>query len=387
MKARLLLMGALCWGAIWLVGCRGEGHWEERVRVRGYQGEADRDPFLAAKLFLKEYGVGSRNSYLFPEDLASHGAIMASANSLKTRGDAEDILEFAEYGGLAVITMAGSDLNRDDFSSWSGFFDDDSIAPGFSHLLDEFGYRVGSGDFTSVDNDDAQSANDKSGENAHLRRDFHVDEFLVAGARFQVEQEGGAGLWKDTGEELDDPDSSDLPLQHLYVPRGDGGVLIMAHARPFRNPYLDRADHAKLIRFLAKDLSQERGFLIVTGGGDTFWDLLWRAGWPAIVAGFVLLGLWLWWKLPRFGPAQAERAHDARDKRQEFTLLGRFFWQTRTLSHLLKPLQQNLPKQKPDFLDVSSDHYQQARTAGQISDPGELLRSAKILKTFNDHSK
>ena len=388
------------------VGCRGKGQWVEETVVGNYKGEARYNPYLAAQKFLETYDIESETSFVLPRDLYQYGTVVVPASALTTSTVANNLIEFAEDGGVVLVVMAGGENTYNDFTPWVGRFDDEAPPIGFETLLEEFHLTTGVGDFEEIDyfadKEEKTGAKRTVGDEAHLRRNYRVEDAAlktsVGKSTFAIEQEGSHGLrFSNQGKEerrqaaaedhILQGETADIPMQFYYLQTRKGLIAFLAHARPLRNPYLDRLDHAQFLVYLTAAEGAGDDVLFVIGSGESFGSLLWKAGWPTVVAALILLALWLWWKLPRFGPVGPVAEHDARDPVAEYTALGRFFWRTRTISTLLNPLRKNLPEEPPTSVEVSPTAYQNAREAKPITDPEQLLTTTRLLKALNEHKK
>ena len=92
------------------------------------------------------------------------------------------------------------------------------------------------------------------------------------------------------------------------------------------------------------EASQKRGAVVfVRGAGLSFWGLAGRHLWPVLCGLAVLLGLWLWKSLSRFGPLEAAApVAAAQGYDHHLEALGNFHWRLDRATALVSPLRDQL---------------------------------------------
>jgi len=254
--------------ALLMVGCqeKGEVIGEE---ITGYRGEARLNPYLAAEKYLNKQGYEAKSSRVWPENKDGLKMIVVPLSFIKTKGIAMRILEWVEEGGTLVVTMSGGEAGRNDFTSnesgGDGLFsieeEDEEEATGEAFFLERLRVTTTFTDWSGL------WAVDEVEADGHLRRPWHLSRLEEDYGGYQLEFEGEMGL--------------------------------------FRNPYLARAGHAEFLEMLV-DYGGSGSVVFLYGAGDSFFAMLWSRGWRFVVAGLVLLLLWLWMRIPRFGPVLAD---------------------------------------------------------------------------------
>src|SRR5690606_6228297 len=113
--------------------------------------------------------------------------------------------------------------------------------------------------------------------------------------------------------------------------------------RPIRNRYIGDHEHATLLLALAEASPYGGTITFVRNASLSFWKLLWERGWPAVVVLLVLVVLWLWKNLPRFGPLDSlETESGLRAYDHHLEALGDFHWRLDRGEGLLRPLRDGL---------------------------------------------
>jgi len=297
---------------LFIPGC-GEGEYEE-VEI-GYMGPARYNPFLAAERFLKEAGCEVKSNGSFDQLPYASGTVVAPLQAFMNYGDANRVLTWVQNGGHLVLLLANGEPWRSDWKIWKWEekeTDQEDRDEEEKALLDKLGLKL-----------------DDNGS--------HGDTFVQVGVRtYRAELHGKFTLVKKPYRR--DVDGGD---QLTSFARGYGRVTLVADAHPFRNRYLAEQDHAALLHQLVS-MDQRMIVSFVTGMKVSFWKMLWQHGWMVLVCLAVVLVLWLWKNLPRFGPILAAEDRSARDFTGHLALAGAFLWKYRQVPALLQPLQQEV---------------------------------------------
>jgi hypothetical protein len=107
--------------------------------------------------------------------------------------------------------------------------------------------------------------------------------------------------------------------------RGSGRVTLVTSGRPWRNRWIGDLDHAGLLEAVA-GLQPVTQVIFVNSGRVTFWQLLWQYGWMPVSALGVLMVLWLWRHLTRFGPVVPRETGALRRMAAQLGDQGSFLW-------------------------------------------------------------
>lgn len=121
----------------------------------------------------------------------------------------------------------------------------------------------------------------------------------------------------------------------------------------------------------------------------TLWDWLAESAWSAVIAGAVLLALWIWRILPRFGPVVPEPEAARRELREHLAALGRYVWRTGGLDHWLGVAREDffgrLALHHPAIAALAPDD--QAVELSRLSDrPASLIATALHGPVASPHS-
>jgi hypothetical protein len=200
-------------------------------------------------------------------------ALVVAADSIASRGTARDLLTWASRGGHLIVACAGADRLRNDWR------DTEVPKPADSGPLLEW-LRIG---FAPGEVGSRHRIDFGDGENLRLECD---DKIAV-----------DAGLWN-----LDIVAGDDERAVLASFPYQIGRVTLLASATPFRNRWIGNADHAAIFHHLVH-LEPVTSVLFLSKSRVNFWRLLAENAWMPLVATALLIALWLWRHLPRFGPA------------------------------------------------------------------------------------
>lgn len=136
---------------------------------------------------------------------------------------------------------------------------------------------------------------------------------------------------------------------------GRGSITAMTDLdRLLTNHRIGEADHAELFVSL---LNQAVTGTVGTNGPEprraplllvtrlempSLWEWLAENAAPAVASFLILLGLWLWHRLPRFGGIAPDLPPARRELREHLAALGRYTWRAGGLALLIEPLRENL---------------------------------------------
>jgi hypothetical protein len=114
--------------------------------------------------------------------------------------------------------------------------------------------------------------------------------------------------------------------QLLSFPRGRGLVTVTTSLDFARNPFIGRNDHAELVWTLATLTPAPALRVFFHPERLSLWKFLGENALPALLAGFALLGLWLWRIVPRFGPLEPDLPPARRRLLDHLRASGRYLW-------------------------------------------------------------
>jgi len=268
---------------IFLVGCQKQDRGKKIKEIPlGYRGEARMNPYLAAELYLADQGANVSSSRVWSTYSEATSVVFMPVSFLKTEGMGMRVLDWVSEGGMLILTVEGGEAGRNDF--WTEDSGDgepmEGDYPGMDYVFRELEVGLVSADWSRFEEPPEE-------EDGHLSRSWHITKFDEDWeyGDFHLEQEGDVGLSVINGWSWDykKGDASRLVGVHY----GDGEVMVMAHARPLRSPYIARADHADFLEMIA-DYYGDGEIVFLYGMGDSFFALLWKKGWMLVVAGLLL---------------------------------------------------------------------------------------------------
>lgn len=363
--SRLVLSAVLGLAALLLCGC-GEGHWEDFEKVTGYRGKARLTPFLAAQRLLEEVGHDVRETKSLGA-LPAHSAVLfVSAEGGMSEGRARQLLSWTFSGGHLIYCLDGTRPYNDFDSQFGAFltalllevqkdpllerlgvdvekrFDPKEMEKLFEGLGDELNGADGKAKDGAKKSEDADKADKQGAARPKPRakapeepnKDIHKDESLLEtleevrwkGRRYRLGLGGHQQLKLERslrfGEFSAGPKDESLAL---HLQHGMGQVTLLPHARPLRNRWIGEHDHARwLVDLVGGEVDKE--VLFVAASTGSFFGLLWKHGWMAVVAVLVCVVFWLWRQMPRFGPVAEVELDSTRHFASHIGALGEFFW-------------------------------------------------------------
>ncbi len=296
----ILMMVALSVG---FTGC----NTEYKEVETGYKGPARTNPWLAAQRFLKDYGrkvevlsswrapAGTDSTWIIPSGIIS--------NSLF----AKQIDRWMEDGGHLICLIDHADF-RDD---WNLETPEMKIEPAFRTFLDGH-------DITLEQNGKGEVATSRV---RHRGKDFEVEM---------------KSSWQCSG-----PRGA---LEGITTARqGKGRLTIVTDARPFRNRWIGDKQHAALLKGLVDSSDDFGSVVFVRGATLSLWSLLTERAWAVLLGLGLVIAVWLWKNLRRFGPIEAaELPSPLRGYDHHLEALGDFQWRLDRGASLLAPLREEI---------------------------------------------
>lgn len=353
----------------------------------GYRGKARVNPYLAAERYLVGEGWPAKSSRIWSEFGEETGTIFMPGTSLGSKGLAMRALHWVENGGLLILTIEGGEPERNDFvghQSGRGIPDKGDY-PGLDYLLGEVGVEIVAQDWESIPSDELP-------EHGKLSRPWHIAVVPFEDAdSMELEFEGSVALRADQYG-TDWEENVALPSRVIATGYGDGNVLVLAHARPLRSAYLDRADHGIFLDMIA-DWNARGDIVFLYGSTTSFFGLVWQRAWMAVVAGLILLAVWLWMRIPRLGPVLEDDFSTKRPYGDSLVASARFLWRGGHIAHLVRPLRDRLEhahqgdpatlyQRLANESGLSRDEVAQALTLEPTKDPGTLMKLVQKLQAL-----
>lgn len=263
----------------------------------GFQGEARYNRFLAAQMLLEDLGIAAESmtarqpsEWLPPHD---DTLVVSRAADFGDEYETELIAEWVVRGGhLVVLPRPGRGRDVD-------------------LLLQRYGYTLVEAPPWEPD---AKEAEDEPDEEADDGYDYRVDLSATSHRLAPLGTEEAAVFLSD-----------EHGLIAARRPYGNGFVTLLAASFYFHSDALQDADHARLLLdVVAGYLSPGKVWFVYDGGFPPLWAVLWRSAPLVIVAMALLLALWLWMVIPRFGPRIDPPAEARRSINEHVTAAGRF---------------------------------------------------------------
>lgn len=275
----------------------------EKEREIGYRGKARSNPYLAFERFVQQYdGQELVVQSSWPALDESEAMILFTADQLSSRFSIDQVQEWVEQGGHAVILLDHAEMYSSDWDRWQS-------AAELPEPLLEWAKRM--------DWKLESSSSEEKYDTVELQEEpYEVD----LASRTLVRDE--------------DDKARALLMQEL----GDGAVTWVSDARLLRNRWIDQKEHIELLSHLI-EVKRDGKMIFLRGVGISFFGLLWQKGWMVLLALAVWILAWLLRHMPRFGPLQQGLREDQiRAYDHHLEMIGDFHWRLDHGDSLLQPL-------------------------------------------------
>jgi hypothetical protein len=289
-----------------LAGCETK----EVKRETGYKGQARVNPWLAAERFCEPYPGVVRSFARWTEPTESDAVWFVPAGLLGNTSFTHRLTGWVERGGHLVVMVDYAESAHDD---WTRFAPSPAPNPAFMEMMEDFGLRL----VTREDDEKPLKAK-------------HI---TFGGERFAVDAKSDSRVAEDDGK----------AAGFVSVTRGMGRLSVLADGRIFRNRWVGKKDHAALLDALVGADGRAGDIGFTRGAGLSVWGLAYEHLWPVMLGLVVLVFLWLWKNLSRFGPLEAgEETPVLRGYDHHLEALGDFQWKLDRAAGLLGPLRSQI---------------------------------------------
>lgn len=297
MKHLLLLLAAFA-----LTACE----YTEVVRETGYKGRARIDPWLAAERFAERMDWEAMPVISWTPPEMDDAVCLLPASILNNASFTRRMEAWVHEGGHLILLVEHADSQTND---WSGHDAPLELEEVLHAMLKRAGIVL-----------------TESGDAA-------ADKIPFNGRTFKVEAKSETTVAV----------SGENPGVFASVESGDGRITVLTDGRVFRNRWIGENDHAALFNALLDATEYDGRVVFMRGGGLSLGSLLVEHLWPVLMGLGVLILLWLWKNLTRFGPLEAETAPPLlRGYEHHLEALGDFQWRIDRGASLLAPLREQV---------------------------------------------
>ena len=278
----------------------------EVKREIGYKGKARINPWLAAERFSAQYEGDVRSLAVWTAPGFEDAVWFIPASVLSNESFTRKVEDWVKEGGHLVLLVEHASAETND---WWADIKEPSLEAAVVGMLGRAGISI---------NDRDSSKNTVS-----------TAKIEFEGKSFEVAANSMTSVALDGGK----------PGVFASIPSGDGRVTVLTDGRLFRNRWIGDKDHAALLDALILAAEYEGNIGFLRGSGLSLWGLLGKHLWPVLIGLLVLILLWLWKNLTRFGPLEApDGASTLRGYEHHLEALGDFQWRLDRAAGLLVPL-------------------------------------------------
>ncbi|MGC4017405.1 MAG: hypothetical protein QM755_23265 [Luteolibacter sp.] len=286
-----------------LAGCSPTTYHEVEI---GYKGPALADPWLAAERFLGNYGHPVSLISTWHQPTAEETVWFVPANVIGNETFARQMEGWMQRGGHLVCLVEYAESGNDWWLSSHV-----RLEPAFEKMLSWHGITLEENPSTASSPDPIRFRGRKYDTDASS-----VWALSVRNAH--------SGLFSSTTV-------------------GKGRLTVLNDARIFRNRWIDQKQHAELLKALVDSSTTHGSIVFVRGATLSLWALLWQRAWAILVGVLLVIAVWLWKNLPRFGPLEAPEAPSPlRGYDHHLEALGDFQWRLDKGAAMLAPIREEI---------------------------------------------
>lgn len=403
---------------LFVTGCGGSGPGPNTKEVPiGFVGPARSNPFLAAERFIDEMGSESVQQFDLTEMPDEDVTLIVPAEALRADPIARRLIEWVEGGGHLVYLLEGGDTFQNDW------------ATRWVERREEERRREREAEDDPTDEADSTDPADEEVEllpvTDNILGEKQSDHPLLNRLEIEItDRDDETDFVTLTSDELavyipngggfDAPDWRDGPQTAIRSGERDaasfltffheaGRVTLIADAHPWRNRYIGEGDHARFLwEVLTLDGVPAQVWLL-RGTRMSFTKLLWRYGWMPMLSLAVFIVFWIWYSVPRFGPATPPPPAASREFTSHLSMAGAFLWKSKAVEALLDPIRRRIFNryrqrstmdsgeilaQATDELSestgLSKNRVRAALKHAQVKDPGQLTAILRDLQKLDN---
>ncbi|WP_018275232.1 DUF4350 domain-containing protein [Teredinibacter turnerae] len=420
----------------------------EEEKNLGWSRLALQNPYLAAVRLAEKAGmvVDTFDSYLTPKEMESFGTLfIPDSGHLISSRRADELVDWVDAGGHLIVGAQNPSASNVDWvlnyfgiSASYGESEDDG-----TRFESE---KAGSGSAMSGDDSDLGSQTEeneppfserlekhnqqiRSGEREQRQKSLSVRERILEFERHVPHSRMTSLEFTGVDGELrvifpshvvvDHPAISDpsfsevaeyeviyaggdqLGTRFIQVDIGAGLVTVLANPGIFGSNYIGYFDNAFLWETLA--FNGERLGMLHGSKMPSLGQLMWKFMPETVMSFLVLLMLWLWRQLPRFGATHRLHYQTRRSILEHITAAAQYRWRGGWQAELLEPLQQEIqkraerqipaysaaePSEKRRILasaaSISPESLAAAMQAGKGLSEEKFLQTVRVLQRIKD---
>ena len=359
----------------------------ERVKTTinmGYTAEAIQNPYLAAQQYLQRHEMASDSTVDIAtawDQLQEKDTLLILNRRLIPEPYHDKLLDWVAGGGHLVVT-AQNYWSEDYQTSGDLFLDQlgvqmydvideevdalgQSAGEAIQELMDDAGNEISG----AIGEEDSDSEENKTTEAVQCDVYGYSRLTLVNYSDneppIQVQFGSYSHLHDASGNAI--AANTDYPNQILQYPLGQGMVTTLTNYQMWLNTNIGWYDHAYFLWLLVQD--SDKVWFVFDRESDSLFSLIKNHLLEPLVAGLLLLALYLWYRAKRFGPIKPEPELARRSLMEHLLASARFNWRHDQIDSLVRRQREDIQHL---FVLRHGNHHNEDTVISTLAKAGNL---------------
>lgn len=361
-------------------GIRSQFEWVNMTINKGYTPEAARNRYLAAQHYLQQHSLTTKTAIDLTEiwdQLESQDAVLLLNNRVVPEAYHQQLMNWVADGGHLIITA--QNLWDEEYQD-SGDTLLDNLGVHVHNVIDEHAEEIGQAaaekvkelaeeagsDSEATINEDEEEAKTEANQcDAYGYSRLTLVDYSEALPPIQVQFGSYNHLVDAAGSSLAPYEY--YPNQMLQYAIGQGKITTITNHSMWHNYNIGWYDHAYFLWLLVENA--QNVWFVFDRQSESLLALITQHLLEPLIAGLLLLALYLWYRAKRFGPIAQEPPKGRRSLLEHITANGRFNWRHQQMQPLIQKQRDDI---KHRFIRRHGNHHNEDSVITTLAKASEL---------------